>query len=98
MAENKLLISAVRTLYPIEAALRLWYNFIPFTQLSFTTLLCYNQLLKTKTLLMTHKTAALTLEPQRLLLSNFSKLSLPREFLSTIPLLLSQCVGSFTLC
>jgi len=45
---------------------------------------------------MSHKTAALTLEPQRLLLCYFSKLPLPRKLLPTIALLLLKFMGSFT--
>jgi hypothetical protein len=46
---------------------------------------------------MPHKTAGLTLEPQHLLLSNFSKLPLPRKLLPTIPLLLLKFMGSLAL-
>ena len=41
VTENKLFISTVRTFYSIETALGFWYNFFPFTQLSFTTLKQY---------------------------------------------------------
>ena len=46
---------------------------------------------------MPHKTAFLTFEPQSLFLSSLSKLSLPRELLSTIPLLLPQRMSPLTL-
>ena len=97
MAEDELLVSAVRTLYSKEPASRFRYNFIPLTHFFLIPILGYNQLLETNPFLMPHIATALAPELQRLFFGRFGKLSLPRKLLPAIPLLFPQFMGSLAL-